>query len=573
MAKNNNNGKKIGSQQSLNSTVKSICDIMRRSNCAGALQYVPELTWILFLRILDELETKEAEQAKAVSADFQPSFEYPYRWQDWAAPEGKKRKELIDLQSGKFFEFVNIDLLPHLKGLKNKPNASTRQKVISEILSGIDRVRIDTERNFLDILDKVHELNEENIDKTHIFTLSQVYEGLLLKMGEKGNDGGQFFTPRQIIKAMVKTIAPKIGETVYDPGCGTGGFLAQSFEFMAGENNSKIKSGEQLTRLKHNTFFGREKDNVAYPIALANLILHGIDQPNIWHGNTLTGNETYGGLFQGAPSQFDVVLTNPPFGGKEGKDAQTKFAFKTSATQALFLQHIIEKLQNGGRCGMVLDEGLLFRTNEKAFVQTKAKLLDDCEVWCIISLPAGVFTAAGAGVKTNLIFFTKGQTTEKIWYYDLSDIKVTKKKPLMLEHFEHFFGVFSERKETEKSWFIDIVEKKKAAQKQAQPFIEEQRKLDQHIEQLAQKIKELKKHKDENKIVELELKIKELQKQSNENANQAKELLDAVYDLKAVNPNIAPPPPPPPPEELIRLIEEKSKEVQKALLELKGKPN
>jgi type I restriction enzyme M protein len=573
MAKNNNNGKKIGSQQSLNSAVKSICDIMRRSNCAGALQYVPELTWILFLRILDELETKEAEQAKAVSADFQPSFEYPYRWQDWAAPEGKKRKELIDLQSGKFFEFVNTDLLPHLKGLKNKPNASTRQKVISEILSGIDRVRIDTERNYLDVLDKVHELNEENIDKTHIFTLSQVYEGLLLKMGEKGNDGGQFFTPRQIIKAMVKTIAPKIGETVYDPGCGTGGFLAQSFEFMAGENNVKIKSGEQLTRLKHNTFFGREKDNVAYPIALANLILHDIDQPNIWHGNTLTGNGIYGGLFENAPSQFDIVLTNPPFGGKEGKDAQTKFAFKTSATQALFLQHIIEKLQNGGRCGMVLDEGLLFRTNEKAFVQTKAKLLDDCEVWCIVSLPAGVFTAAGAGVKTNLIFFTKGETTEKIWYYDLSDIKVTKKKPLTLEHFEHFFSVLSERKETEKSWFIDIVEKKRVAQKQAQPFIEEQRKLNQQIEQLANKIKELKKQKDEKKTEELELKIKELQKQANENANQAKEILDSVYDLKAVNPNIAPPPPPPPPEELIRLIEEKSKEVQKALLELKEKSN
>lgn len=572
MAKNNN-GKKIGSQQSLNSAVKSICDIMRRSNCAGALQYVPELTWILFLRILDELETKEAEAHKAVAAEFQPSFEYPYRWQDWAAPDGKKRKELIDLQSGKFFDFVNTDLLPHLKGLKNKPNASTRQKVISEILSGVERVRIDTERNFLDILDKVHELSEENIDKTHFFTLSQVYEGLLLKMGEKGNDGGQFFTPRQIIKAMVKTIAPKIGETIYDPGCGTGGFLAQSFEFMAGENNCKIKSGEQLTRLKDNTFFGREKDNVAYPIALANLILHDIDQPNIWHGNTLTGNPIYEGLFLNAPKEFDVVLTNPPFGGKEGKDAQTKFPFKTSATQALFLQHIIEKLQNGGRCGMVLDEGLLFRTNEKAFVQTKAKLLDDCEVWCIISLPAGVFTAAGAGVKTNLIFFTKGKTTEKIWYYDLSDIKVTKKKPLTLEHFEHFFSVLSEKNKTEKSWFIDIVEKKKAAQKQAQPFIEEQRKLNQQIEQLSQKIKELKKQKDERKTEELELKIKDVQKQANENANQAKEILDSIYDLKAVNPNIGPPPPPPPPEELIKLIEEKSKDVQQALLELKGKPN
>ena len=163
---------------------------MRRSNCAGALQYVPELTWILFLRILDERETREAEQAEAVGAEFTPSLKRPYRWQDWAAPGGKKRQALQEAALGAMFAFLNGDLLPHLRGLRDRPRAAPRQKLIGEIMSGVERMRIDTERNFLDVLDKVHEISAEAVDPTHVFTLSQVYEGLLLKMGEKGNDGG-----------------------------------------------------------------------------------------------------------------------------------------------------------------------------------------------------------------------------------------------------------------------------------------------------------------------------------------------------------------------------------------------
>ena len=267
MAKTNNNsinGKYHGTQQSLNGAVKSICDIMRRSNCAGALQYVPELTWILFLRILDERENHEAEHAEAVGSDFRPSLKTPYRWQEWAAPDGARRKKLQDGTLGSFFSFVNGELLPYLRALKDKPNAAPRQKIISEIFSGVERTRVDTEKNFLDILDKVHEISAETVDQTHVFTISQIYEGLLLKMGEKGNDGGQFFTPREIIRAMVKVIAPKIGETVYDPGYGTGGFLAQAFEHMAGANNAKIKSPDQFETLKRSTFYGREKDNAIY---------------------------------------------------------------------------------------------------------------------------------------------------------------------------------------------------------------------------------------------------------------------------------------------------------------------
>ncbi len=453
----NGNGKSatrpLSTPQSVNSAIKSICDIMRRSNCAGALQYVPELTWILFLRILDELEEREAEEAEAVGAEFSASLGRPYRWADWAAPEGRTRVELASGAMGGFFAFVNGKLLPYLKGLRERPNANARQKVISEIMSGVERTRIDTERNFLDVLDKVHEISAASVDPTHVFALSQVYEGLLLKMGEKGNDGGQFFTPREVIRAMVRVVAPLVGETVYDPCCGTGGFLAQAFEHMRAELGSSA-TAEQLDALKHRTFFGREKENLIYPIALANLVLHGIDQPNLWHGNTLTGGEIYGGLFQDAPGQFDAVLTNPPFGGKEGKDAQTRFAYKTGATQVLFLQHVIDSLKTGGRCGIVLDEGVLFRTNETAFVQTKRKLLDECDLWCIVSLPGGAFVNAGAGVKTNLLFFTKGGPTEKVWYYDLSDVKVGKKSPLTIERFGDFFELLPRRATSERSWTV-----------------------------------------------------------------------------------------------------------------------
>ncbi len=273
-------------------------------------------------------------------------------------------------------------------------------------------------------------------------------------MGERGNDGGQFFTPREVIRAVVRAIDPKIGETVYDPACGTGGFLAQAYEHMAGPNDENIRVTEQFETLKRDTFYGKEKDNLIYPIALANLTLHKVDEPHIWHGNTLTGQESYSGLYTGAPPLFDVVLMNPPFGGKEGAGAQSEFAYKTRATAVLFLQHVLKSLKDGGRAGIVVDEGVLFRTNEAAFVSTKRKLLDDCDLWCILSLPPGTFVNAGAGVKANLLFFTKGRPTEQVWYYDLSHIKVGKKTPLTLAHFEEFFRLLPGREDSEYSWTV-----------------------------------------------------------------------------------------------------------------------
>lgn len=573
----NGNGRRLATQQSVDQAVKSICDIMRRGNCAGAMQYVPELTWILFLRILDEREQIEEQEHYAASIPFRPSLEAPFRWRDWAAPpEGQtnKRAELQDAPQNAFFNFVNMELLPHLKALKTRPDAAPRQKVISEIMSGVERVRIDTERNFLDVLDKVHQLTTEAVDPTHVFPLSQVYEGMLLKMGEKGNDGGQFFTPRQVIKVMVQVIDPGIDDTVYDPGCGTGGFGAQSFEHIRGKLASDA-TAEQLETLKQRTFWGREKENLIYPIALANLVLHGMDKPNLWHGNTLTGQETYGGLFEGAPQTFDVVLTNPPFGGKEGKEAQTNFDYKTSSTQALFLQHVIRSLREGGRCGIVLDEGLLFRANQDAYVKTKRKLLDECELWCVVSLPAGVFTAAGAGVKTNLLFFTKGRPTHRIWYYDLTDVKVRKKTPLTLKHFEDFFRLLPARADSPLSWTVDMDERKRLAAEEAQPLKDQATTKGQQAAQWAQRLADLKKAKprDDAAMEAAEAKVKELTGQARELAAKAKEIEDAVYDLKAVNPNKRPVVDTRTPDQLLDIIETKGHEVAEALAALRNGMN
>ena len=439
---------------SLNAKIDSICDIMRRSNAAGALQYVPELTWMLFLRILDEGEELAEMKAAVMGIPFTPSLSYPYRWSDWAAPDGDKRKQLQDGMSGAMLNFVNDELIPHLHGLKDRATATPKQRVISEIMSGTSETRLDTERNLLDTLDRVHDIQDAAIDDTHVFTLSQAYESLLLRMGEKNNDGGQFFTPREVIRAIVKVVDPSVGEVVFDPACGTGGFLAQARDYM-GDKLGDAAIGGTLETLNQRTFYGREKEDLIYPIALANLVLHGIEKPNIWHGNTLTRNESYGGLFEDAPDLFDVILMNPPFGGRESRDAQTRYAYKTSSTQVLFLQEIIDSLKPGGRAGIVVDEGLMFRTNERAFVQTKRKLLDECDLYCVVSLPGGVFTQAGAGVKTNLLFFNKSGRTEKTWYYDLSHLKVNKGNPLTLSHFERFFQLLPTRADSENSWTVE----------------------------------------------------------------------------------------------------------------------
>ncbi|MCZ7402606.1 MAG: N-6 DNA methylase [Candidatus Methanoperedens sp.] len=462
----NNNGRMVNGQSSMNAYIKSVCDIMRRDRTKGALEYIPELTWMMFLRILDEKEQEEELKCQAVGKSFTPSLKEPYRWRDWGNTYGKKRVELQNSKMGDFLNFVNNELIPYLKSFQEKPSANIKQKLISQIFRNNNQTKLASETNLLDVLDKIDHLTSENIDETHQFPLSQIYEGLLLKMGEKNNDGGQFFTPREVIRAMIRAVKPEIIKdgapvTIYDPCCGTGGFLAESYAYFTNpELSGRELNATEIEHLKHDAFWGLDNSDTAFPIALANLVLHGIDYPHIGLKNTLSGRDTYMELFEGAQSKFDYIFTNPPFGGKEGEDAKTNFVFKTGNTQILFIQHIINHLADGGTCSMVIDEGVLFRTNELAFVQTKKKLLEECNLWCIISLPQNAFLNAGAGVKTNLLFFTKGKPTQKVWYYDMSDIKILKKNPLTLNKFDDFLhrrcSPKEEDKISEKSWFIDI---------------------------------------------------------------------------------------------------------------------
>ena len=450
----------INTPTALDASIKSVCDVLRRSNCAGALQYIPELSWLLFLRFLDERETSESRDAKVQGIRFKPSLTGRHRWGSWAGRGGRHRKRLQNGARGDILRFLEQDLLPHLQKLGTRRMATPRQRLISQIVADVNSTRVDTEHNFLDVIDKVDDIRLGNIDDQHLFALSGAYEGLLLLMGEKNNDGGQFYTPREVVRAMVRVVEPKVGDRVYDPCCGTGGFLAQAYEHMRG-TLKRFPSAVDLQRLAEQTFYGREKDNLAYPIGLANLVLHGIDFPHIWHGNALTGTADYAGLYEDAPSHFDVILTNPPFGGKEGVDAQSEFAYKTSATQVLFLQHVIDALADGGRCGMVVDEGLLYRTSEIAFLQTKRKLLEECDVHSIVSLGPGVFSAAGSGVKTNVLFFKKGRPTKAIWYYEVlpqGRERFTKTDPLTLRHFDDFFKLRKRRADSEHSWTVSMAE-------------------------------------------------------------------------------------------------------------------
>jgi type I restriction enzyme M protein len=577
----------LSGPQALNQAVWAICDVLRRAGVGSALRYVPELTWILFLRVLDEQEALEREEAEALGIAYEPSLGTPWRWQDWAAPYsdkpdapitsdgrplGWKRRELQEGKRGDLFAFVNSQLLPHLRNLRDLPGATPKQKVISEIVAPVERVRVDTEANFADVLDKVHALKVAGTDTQHQFMLSQVYEGLLLKMGEKNSDGGQFYTPRELIRAMVRAVDPRIGDTVCDPCCGTGGFLAEAAEHMrrqAGEIST-----EQLDRLKHHSFYGREKDDLAYPIALANLMLHGIDQPHLWHGNTLSKQAIYDGLYEGAPERFNVLLTNPPFGGKEGKEAQAQFPFKTRATQVLFVQVLQQSLLPGGRCGVVLDEGFLYRTNEDAFVRTKRKLLDENDLWCIVSLPGGAFTGSGAGVKTNLVFFTRGRKTERIWYYDLSHVKVGKKTPLTLHQFERFFELLPQRgtdaAETEHSWTIDFAGRRAQAQEEAAPH---RRDAEAHRERalaLRERAKSERKAGREPVAQSLIEEALQAERAARDATSKAQAIEDAVFDLKAVNPRERKVVDARTPMQLLEAIEAKGREVDVALASLRG---
>jgi type I restriction enzyme M protein len=574
MAKAKKTGKKknrkIDSQSALNQALwKGVCDILRRDKCKSAVQYVPEVAWMLFLCVLDQREEVEAERGRAQNLPFTPSLSAPYRWRDWAKADGTLRaggdsasllnqlfteEEQEDLETQErenpFRTWVNRKLFQHLRRLGEQPSATLRQKIISRIFINKERTLVAADANLLEALDEIDHLAGAEISEQHMFLLSQAFEGLLPRMGEKKNDGGQFFTPREVARIIVEAVDPQVGKTVYDPCCGTGGFLIEAFKHLSQQH----PSGKQIEDLKSETLWGREDENLAIPITLANMVLHGVDYPHIWHGNTLTGAVTYAGLFEGAPQQFDYIFTNPPFGSKESKQAQAQFTYKTNKAQILFLQHIIDSLAEGGTCGMVIDEGVLFHTNTEAFWKTKAKLLRECDLWCVVSLPPNVFVNAGAASKTDLLFFTKGKATERIWFYDLADRHVTKKNPMKLGDFKDFLERLRLSPEdpervSERSWWVDITELREHKKQEAVPFKgaasaarQEEARLKSEAKEIKKAIKEAERNGAPTTVLEAQLEACEASIKQNAdiaraNEARAKAIEESLYELKATNPN------------------------------------
>lgn len=508
----------ISTQSSMDRAVKGICDKLRRDKAKGAKAYVPELSWMLFLCYLDLLEFEKEKKFVAVGKKYINIIPEPYRWRDWALEYDKKisKSEIIkkklpgwkrcDLDNkgiGKFLDFVNKDLFNFLSKIGSSKSALDIQKVISIMFKIKEKTVLKVEANLQDAIDEITKLSSKNINEKHLFPISQAYEGLLPDLGAKNSDGGQFFTPREIIKVIIETIKPKIGKTIFDPCCGTGGFFIEAFKYLS---NKKIKPSE-IEFLKSKTFWGKEQEDDAILMLLANLVLHNIDSPKIWHGNTLTGTIDNNELFHNAPQTYDYIFTNPPFGSKEGKAAQAKFPYKCSKAQILFIQEIIDNLKDGGECGMVIDEGVMFHSKTKAFLQTKKKLLNENNLHTIISLPPGVFVNANAASKTNLLFFKKGSPTKKIWYYDMAITeefiprKVNKGNPLLFEHFNDFFKKYNlspndPKKISERSWFVNIDEIKKTnykihAQNNNKPDLSDKRTSKQIYESISKNLREL----------------------------------------------------------------------------------
>ncbi len=425
------------------------CDILRRdNNCGGVLEYIEHLAWLLFLRFLDAQEEEWEAQAQMEGKPYSPILDEPYRWSSWATK---------DWPAEDLLKFVHGELIPYLQNLSGEPPRDTIRSIFSErnvivCASGYNLKEI------LSILNSIDFLSQDDI-----FTVSQVYDELLRRLGHENKVAGEFYTPRPVVRFIIELIDPKIGETIYDPACGTAGFLVEAFLWM----KKKEKTLQDYERLQEGTFWGHEKKPVPALLGLMNLVLQGLIRPNIFRKNTLEESA------QGGERRYDVILTNPPFGGKEGQHIQRNFRVQVQATELLFLQHIMHRLKRepGARCGMVVPEGLLFRGD--AFALVKKELLEDFNLHTVVSLPPGTF-APYSDVKTALLFFEWPGPTKEIWYYELplpeGLKKFSKGSPIRDEHFAEARGLWRawaayrqghaprEACLSERSWIVPVEE-------------------------------------------------------------------------------------------------------------------
>ncbi len=427
---------------------KNIDDVLRKeAGCTTELDYTEQTSWLLFLKYLDGLEQDKADEAALEGKKYTFILDKPYRWESWAAPKGEDGK--LDHNTAKtdsdLIEFVNGKLFPYLHGFKQKASGpNTIEYKIGEIFGEIKN-KISSGYNLREIIDHIDELRFRSQTEKH--ELSHLYEAKIKNMGNAGRNGGEYYTPRPLIRAIVQVVRPKIGERIYDGACGSAGFLCESFDFMKPKPGLTTKEAKTL---QERSFYGKEKKSLAYVIAIMNMILHGIDAPNIIHTNTLT--ENLADIQE--KDRFDVVMANPPFGGKERKEVQQNFPIRTGETAFLFLQHFIKILKAGGRGGVVIKNTFLSNT-DNASVSLRKLLLESCNLYTVLDCPGGVFQ--GAGVKTVVLFFEKGTKTRKAWFYQLDPGRnLGKTNPLNDADLAEFVKLQKTFPDSPKSWSVDV---------------------------------------------------------------------------------------------------------------------
>lgn len=427
---------------------KNIDDVLwKEAGCGSELDYAEQTSWLLFLKYLDGLEQDKAMEAELEGKTYSFILDEPYRWDVWAAPKTADGK--LDhnkaLTGDDLRDFVDRKLFPYLHGFKQKASGpNTIEYKIGEIFGEIKN-KIHSGYNLREIIDHIDELRFRSQTEKH--ELSHLYEAKIKNMGNAGRNGGEYYTPRPLIRAIVQVVKPVIGQRVYDGAVGSAGFLCEAFDYL---KNQPGLTTDQVKTLQERTFYGKEKKSLAYVIAIMNMILHGIETPNIIHTNTLA--ENLADIQE--KDRFDIILANPPFGGKERKEVQQNFPIRTGETAFLFLQHFIKMLRAGGRAGVVIKNTFLSNT-DNASVSLRKLLLETCNLHTVLDCPGGTFQ--GAGVKTVVLFFEKGAPTRKVWYYSLDPGRnMGKTNPLNDADMAEFIELQKTKADSPKSWSVDV---------------------------------------------------------------------------------------------------------------------
>lgn len=426
-------------------TFNAIDNILRNeAGCSTELDYIEQTSWLLFLKYLDDLEQEQAMNALLSGKTYKPIITGYMRWSQWAAPKkADGSPDTVNAMTGPdLTQFVDGKLFPTLREFqKTASSAKTLEYKIGEIFAEL-RNKITSGYNLREVINLIDQLHFQTAEDKHEMTL--LYESKIAKMGNAGRNGGEYYTPRPLIRTIVRVVDPQIGETVYDPACGSAGFLCEAFTYM----NQKVKSTADNKTLQEDTFFGKEKKPLPYIIATMNMIFHGVAAPNIIRGNTLAEN-----LSQiQEKDRKNVILANPPFGGSERGEVKQNFDINTSETAYMFMQHFIKMLKTGGRAGIVIKNTFLSNGDASALRQL---LLQQCNLHTILDLPSGVFQ--GAGVKTVVLFFDKGTPTKKIWYYQLNPGRnLGKTNALNEDDLADFLALQKTKADSENSWTLDV---------------------------------------------------------------------------------------------------------------------